>query len=242
MPENVGAPLLPADGALASGDFDTAARLFADAEAATPERDAQAQARHGQACALRAAGDYAAAYALADRALSLLPTGSRGALWVRSKFYAPTACVNSVNPRWLNASFGWPRRPSIGSSFRWSATKLESDSGGVWPEAATVFEVLTKSRHPLVRSQAMNNLAIMRERAGEFAASVELLKRELVLAREIDDQHGQVVTQINLRVLLAAGRREEARDVTFAALALADRAPVSSALKEQAAQAVAAAR
>src|ERR1700683_3129800 len=158
MPENVGAPLLLADGALGSGDFDTAARLFADAEAATPERDAQAQARHGQACALRAAG-----------------------------------------------------------------------------------EVLTKSGHPLVRSQAMNNLAIMRERAGEFAASVELLKRELVLAREIDDQHGQVVTQINLS-RVAAGRREEARDVAFAVLALADRAPVSSPLKEQAAQAVAAAR
>jgi hypothetical protein len=63
------------------------------------------------------------------------------------------------------------------------------------------------------------------------------------LARQLDDAHGQVVTQINLaRVLLAAGRVDEARDVAVAALALADRSPISSSLKQRAANAVAASR
>jgi tetratricopeptide (TPR) repeat protein len=241
--------LLLADGALASGDCATAAQLFAEAEDGAHDWWTQAQGAFGRACAQRAAGDSAAAYAHADRALGLLPDDFTGVLSGQIVLSRSHCLCDVGQPE--AAESGFRRAAETFRQHGLSAEEQQAQVGLGWclalqgndDQAAAVFERLVLSQHAIIRSQALNNFAIMLERAGDFDQSADLLNRDLALARQLDDAHGQVVTQINLaRVLLAAGRVDEARDVAVAALALADRSPIASSLKQRAADAVAASR
>lgn len=73
-------------------------------------------------------------------------------------------------------------------------------------------EILAMETTDRIRSQALNNLAILAMKSEEFEEAEAFFDEDLAICRRLSDRHGEMVTSINLgRLCEARGRGDEAQ-------------------------------
>jgi len=88
--------------------------------------------------------------------------------------------------------------------------------------AATIYKRLAKVGNPQeVRSQALNNLALLNAELGNETEAIDLVNEDLRLCKQVGDSFGEFVANVNMAQILAElGRDHEARSYTTIALSL----------------------
>jgi tetratricopeptide (TPR) repeat protein len=217
---------------LAAGEYAAATKAFRAAADVAETQRRQAWALHSAAVALRRHGAVDEALETAGRAREILHQAKEGG----GQLAEVTLTVGNTL-----ADAGRPREavPVLRLAmelFREVDAPLEETQAqislgralaedGRDQEATDLFEGVERDgMHPMLRSQVLNNLALLRQRNEDVDGAIGYLREDLALVRRVGDSYGEVVTRINLAgALRQGGNASEARVVLHEAQRLAAR-------------------